>query len=417
MPSADYRLLSERIWDRIEALAHCSEGEGALTRVFLSKEQRAATDLVAGWMASAGMAVHIDAIGNVIGRYEGTRPGLPCAMVGSHLDTVRNAGKYDGILGVVAGIACIEALQAKAIRLPFAIEVIGFADEEGTRFQSTLLGSRAVAGTFEARRLQAKDETEITVAEAMRAYGLDPSRISEAARRRDPVLGYVEFHIEQGPVLEAENLPVGVVTAINGATRLSVRITGMAGHAGTVPMRLRKDALAGAAEAVLAVERICSERPEVVGTVGKLASLPGAVNVIPGEAVFTIDIRAPIDADRTAAVEAVRDTMESICTRRGLRIAVETTFEAGSTACAPWLMDRLDAAVAGEKLTVRRLPSGAGHDGMAMAALTDVAMLFLRCAGGINHSPAESVTLNDIETGLRVLLRFIEQFRPRGQAS
>jgi allantoate deiminase len=405
-------LSAQRIWDRCEALARLSELDGGLTRVFLSKEQKAANALVLGWMAEAGMSARLDAIGNVIGRYEGGRPGLPCLMMGSHLDTVRDAGKYDGMLGVVAAVECVHALDACGKRLPFAIEIVGFADEEGTRFNATLLGSRAVAGTFKPEVLDNVDKDGISMREAMRAFGLDPAKIGAAAHRREDVLAYAELHIEQGPVLEAEGLPVGVVTAINGASRFAIEVEGMAGHAGTVPMRLREDALAAAAECVLAVERRCGAEPELVGTVGKLECLPGAVNVVPGKVRFTIDIRAPRDALRLAAVDDVLAEMRGIAARRNVRLAVTKTHEGGVAACAPWLMEQIGAAIAAEGVPVRRLPSGAGHDGMAIIDIADIGMLFVRCEKGISHNPAEAITLADVETAARVWLRFLENFDP-----
>jgi allantoate deiminase len=406
---------AQRIWDHCEALARLSETDGALTRVFLSKEQKAASELVLGWMGEAGMSARLDAIGNVVGRYEGERPGLPCLMMGSHLDTVRDAGKYDGMLGVVAAIECVRALDARGRRLPFALEVIGFADEEGTRFNATLLGSRAVAGTFRREVLDNVDRDGISMRAALRAFGLDPARIPAAARRREEILAYAELHIEQGPVLEAEGLPVGVVTAINGATRFAVEVDGLAGHAGTVPMSLRRDSLAAAAECVLAIERRCGREPELVGTVGRLECLPGAVNVVPGKVRFTIDIRAPQDATRLAAVEDVLAALQEIAARRNVRLVAAKTHEGGVAACAPWLMERIGAAIAAERLPVRRLPSGAGHDGMAMVDIADIGMLFVRCEKGISHNPAEAITLADIATATRVWLRFIENFQPPGK--
>lgn len=403
---------AQRIWEHCAALGRLSELEGGLTRVFLSREQQAANDLVLGWMRAAGMSARLDAIGNVVGRYEGERPGLPCLMMGSHLDTVRDAGKYDGMLGVVAAIECVRALHARGRRLPFALEVVGFADEEGTRFNATLLGSRAVAGTFKAEVLDNVDQDGVSMRAALRAFGLDPEKIGAAARRREDVLAYAELHIEQGPVLEAEGLAVGVVTAINGATRCAVEIDGIAGHAGTVPMSLRQDALAAAAECVLAIERRCGAEPELVGTVGKLECLPGAVNVVPGKVRFTIDIRAPRDPLRLAAVDDVLAAMKAIAARRNVRLGVTKTHEGGVAACAPWLMDQIGAAIAAEGVPVRRLPSGAGHDGMAIIDLTDIGMLFVRCEKGISHNPAEAITLADVATAARVWLRFIENFDP-----
>lgn len=408
-------LSAQRILDQCEALARLSELEGGLTRVFMSPEQKAANELVLGWMREAGMSARLDAIGNVVGRYEGERPGRACLMMGSHLDTVRDAGRYDGMLGVVAAIECVRALHARGKRLPFALEIVGFADEEGTRFNATLLGSRAVAGTFKTEVLDNADKDGVSMREALRAFGLEPARIGAAARRREDVLAYAELHIEQGPVLEAEGLPVGVVTAINGATRFAVEVDGMAGHAGTVPMTLRQDALAAAAECVLAIERRCGAEPDLVGTVGKLECLPGAVNVVPGKVRFTIDIRAPRDPMRLAAVADVLAAMKEIGARRNVAIAVTKTHEGGVAACAPWLMDQIGAAVAAEGIPVRRLPSGAGHDAMAIIDLTDIGMLFVRCEKGISHNPAEAITLADVETAARVWLRFIENFDPAGR--
>ena len=401
---------------RCDALARLSELPGGLTRVYLSPEQRAANDLVLGWMREAGMSARLDAIGNVVGRHEGERPGLPCLMLGSHLDTVRDAGKYDGMLGVVTAIECVADLAARGKRLPFAIEVIGFADEEGVRFGSTLLGSRAAAGTFRQETLDAADKDGVRLREALRHFGLDPARIGEAARRREDVLAYAELHIEQGPVLEAEGLAVGVVTAINGATRLAIEIEGCAGHAGTVPMTLRQDALAAAAECVLAIERRCGSVAELVGTVGKLETLPGAVNVIPGKVCFTIDVRSPRDPERLAAVTGVVAEMQAIARRRNVALSVSKTHEGGVANCAPWLQQQIGAAIAAEGLALRRLPSGAGHDGMAMIELCDIGMLFVRCEKGISHNPAEAISAEDVATAARVFLRFIENFQPKTPA-
>ena len=405
-----------RIMERCDALARHSELAGGLTRVYLSPEQRAANELVLGWMREAGMSARLDAIGNCVGRYEGERPGLPALLLGSHLDTVRDAGRYDGMLGVVSAIECVAVLNAAQRRLAFAIEVIGFADEEGVRFGSTLLGSRAVAGTFKPEVLDSVDANGVGMRAAMREYGLDPERVAQAARRREDVLAYAELHIDQGPVLEAEGLPAGVVTAINGATRLAVEINGTAGHAGTVPMNLRQDALAAAAECVLAIERRCGGVAELVGTVGKLETLPGAVNVIPGKVRFTIDVRSPRDPERLSAVSKIVAEMQAIAGRRNVAVKVARTHEGGVAACAPWLMEQIGAAIAAEEITVRKLPSGAGHDGMAMIELCDIGMLFVRCEKGISHNPAEAISAADAETGARIFLRFIENFRARARA-
>jgi allantoate deiminase len=399
-----------RIMQRCDALARHSELAGGLTRVFLSREARAATDQVLGWMREAGMEAKLDAIGNAAARYEGERPGLPCLMLGSHLDTVRDAGKYDGMLGVVTAIECVSFLNSKRKKLPFAIEVIGFGDEEGVRFGTTLLGSRALAGIFDRKALQAADATGKSMSAALEEFGLPPKRIPEVARKKGQVLAYAELHIEQGPVLEAEGLPVGVVTAINGFSRLRVTLRGAAGHAGTVPMKLRRDALAGAAQCVLAVEKAAKGHPELVGTVGRIEAKPGAINVIPGEVAFSVDVRAPEDALRHRAVATVRSEIERISRDRNLDCQIESLQEFGVTACAPRLMQQMDRAVERQGFRVRRLPSGAGHDGMALAAITDICMLFVRCKGGISHSPLESITEQDAAAGARVLSDFIEHF-------
>ena len=404
---------AQRIWDRCEALAACSETPAALTRVFLSTQQRDANALVLAWMIDAGMSARIDAIGNIVGRYEGVRPGLPCLMLGSHLDTVRDAGKYDGMLGVVAAIECVHALNASGTRLPVAVEVAGFADEEGVRFSATLLGSRAIAGTFDVTTLDKTDRNGISMREAIRQFGLDPANIVQAARRRDEVAAFVELHIEQGPVLEAEGLAVGVVTAINGFCRLVVEIHGVAGHAGTVPMHLRKDALVAAAECVLAIESYAQSTPDLVATVGQIDAFPGAINVIPGRVRFSIDVRSPRDEERVNASATIQQKVEKICAQRNLTVNIAPTHEGKTAACAPWLMKQLGDAIAAEHIQVRSLPSGAGHDGMAMIALTDIAMLFVRCKDGISHNPAEAITLADIDVSTRVLLRFIENFKPQ----
>jgi len=397
-----------RILQRCDELARHSELAGGLTRVFLSPEHRAAAALVLGWMREAGMSARLDDIGNAVGRYEGERAGLPCLMLGSHLDTVRDAGRYDGMLGVVTAIECVAALKGR--KLPFAIEVIGFGDEEGVRFGTTMLGSQAIAGVVDPALLDNKDARGTSIRQALADFGLDPAGVAKVARRKSDVLAYVELHIEQGPVLEAEGLPVGVVTAINGFSRLRVVLRGLAGHAGTVPMNLRRDALAAAAECVLAVERIARSDAELVGTVGRIEAKPGAINVIPGEAHFTIDFRAPRDELRAHAVRSAMAEVQAIAARRNVRCEIATLQELGVAACAPWLMSQLERAVAAEGISVRKLPSGAGHDGMALKTIADIAMLFVRCKGGISHNPAEAISADDAGAGARTLFRFIEAF-------
>ena len=406
--------LGEEIAGRITELGAISESKAHLTRLFLTSEHRAAADLILGWMRDAGMRAHIDAIGNVCGRYEGERPGLPCLMLGSHYDTVRDAGEWDGPLGLITAISCVANLNRNGRRMPFAIEVVGFADEEGVRFASTLLGSRAVAGTFDESVLSARDQAGIALRDALKDFGLDPGHIGVAARRRRELLAYLELHIEQGPVLEEQQLPVGVVTAIAGATRLSARLTGMAGHAGTVPMALRRDALTGAAECIGAIEEFCrTDDGGLVGTVGYIHAAPGATNVIPGQVSFTMDIRAPTDQRRKRAVTDMVRRIEAIAKRRKLELQLNVTHENRTVPCAPWLKEQIAEAIAAEGFRVFELPSGAGHDGMAMIDVADVGMIFVRCRGGVSHHPDEHVELAAADAGARVLLRIIENFRPQ----
>jgi allantoate deiminase len=407
--------LGEEIAERIDRLAAISESAGQLTRVFLSAEHRTAAELIRSWMEAAGMAARMDAIGNVIGRYEGDRPKLPALLLGSHFDSVRNAGKWDGPLGVITAIACVAVLNRRRQRLPFAIEVAAFADEEGVRFASTLLGSRAVAGTFDESVLAARDRDGVTMREALERFGLDPTHIGAATRAPSEFLAYLELHIEQGPVLEAEGLPVGVVTAISGATRLSVTLEGMAGHAGTVPMAMRRDALAGAAECIVAIEQQCKNDIGLFGTVGSIRADPGATNVIPGRCAFTVDMRCASDQHRRLAVTSAVRTIERIAKMRGLSPQVDVTHESRTVPCADWLQAQISAAIERHGHRTLALPSGAGHDGAAIADLTDIAMIFIRCRGGVSHHPDEHVTGEDVATGASVLLDVIENFAQKAR--
>ena len=392
---------------RIDELATISAEPGKLTRVFASPEQRRANDLVLGWMRDAGMHAHEDAIGNVVGRYEGQRPDGPALLLGSHLDSVRDAGRWDGPLGVLTAIACVDALRRADRRLPFPVEVVGFSDEEGTRFGATMLGSRALTGRFDPALLDLRDAQGVSMADAIRAYGLDPARIGAAARRKAEFFAYLELHIEQGPVLERLGTPVGCVTAIAGATRLRVTIDGQAGHAGTVPMQGRHDALAAAAAAVLAIEGRAVVEDGLVGTVGRLEVSPGAVNVIPGRVVFTADLRAAEDASRLRMVADIREAIERLCARRQVGVRIETTHELPAAPCAPALQRAIAAAIDAEGYPVRLLPSGAGHDAMEIAAIAPVGMIFVRCRGGVSHHPSEHADDADIGAGARVLLRVL----------
>jgi N-carbamoyl-L-amino-acid hydrolase len=400
------------IMDWAEQLGSISDDEHALTCAYMTPAHQRTAALLAEWMRDAGMEVHVDAVGNVVGRYLSDRPDAKTLITGSHYDTVRNGGKYDGRLGILLPLALVRAMHARAERLPFHLEVIGFAEEEGVRFRSTFLGSSAVAGTFDVSLLDRLDADGVSMRAALEAAGHDPARIPAIARARADVLAYVEVHIEQGPVLLERGLPLGVVTAIAGSSRYLVELTGLASHAGTTPMTMRRDAAAAAAEIVLLVEQRCSQGSALVGTVGQLGVPDGSVNVVPGRCRLSLDIRAADDAVRQAAVQDVMDGIGAICERRGIEYGVETLLEAAAAPCAPRLMDQLGAAVERAGLPRFDLLSGAGHDAMALAPLTDVAMLFTRCGnGGISHNPLETMTADDADAAAVVLLDFLRSYQ------
>ncbi|MDT3251930.1 allantoate amidohydrolase [Serratia sp. root2] len=393
---------AERVMARCDALAAISATPGQLTRVYLSPEHRRANQLVGDWMRTLGMTVHQDSVGNICGRYEGQTPGAPALLLGSHLDTVRNAGRYDGMLGVLTALEVVAHLHRQQRRLPVAVEVIGFADEEGTRFGVALLGSRGITGQWPAEWLVRTDAEGISMAQALREFGLDPAAVGEAKRAQRDICGYLELHIEQGPCLEAADLALGVVTAINGARRLNCTFTGEAGHAGTVPMGQRKDALAAAAEWMVAVETITSAcDPHLVATVGRIESLPGAVNVIPGEVKLSLDVRGPEDGPLAELLAQLLEQAEAICARRGLSFASEEFYRINATACDANLQRRWQDGVVQVQGRSMALPSGAGHDAIAVAACWPVGMLFVRCDRGISHHPAEAVTYADVALAIQ----------------
>jgi allantoate deiminase len=395
------------VMQRCDTLAGFSEDPERLTRRFATTPMRQVNTIVAEWMRAAGMAVRQDAVGNLIGRYEADRAGAKTLLLGSHLDSVIDAGRYDGPLGVLVALACVQHLYDQGRRLPFAIEVFGFADEEGVRYHTTYLGSQVVAGTLAPATLELADADGITVAAAIRAFGGDPGRLAESRRSGDDLLGYCEVHIEQGPVLEARNLPVGVVSAIAGQSRVAVSLTGIAGHAGTVPMDLRQDALCAAAELVLAAEALARDTPGLVATVGQIDARPGASNVIPGRATLSLDVRHQDDARREQALTQLRQHAEQIAAGRRIALDWRIVHESRALACDPALTERLAQAVEALGYPLLSLPSGAGHDGVALAALTPIAMLFVRCKGGVSHNPAESVDQADVGVAIDVLGRFL----------
>lgn len=399
---------SERIMQRIEAVAACTDEPGRITRHYLSPAHRKAADLVATWMAEAGMPPRMDAIGNLVARYEGAGPDAPVLLIASHIDSVPNGGRFDGTLGVLTAIEVVSELHDKGRRLPFAIETVAFGDEEG-RFPSTLGGSRLLAGNFDPKVLDEKDATGESRRDALIAFGCDLSRLPDEGRRLERALGYVEVHIEQGPVLEAKNLPVGIVTAINGATRGMIEIRGVSGHAGTVPMTLRQDAFCAAAEMALAIERRAQAEQDLVATVGRVEVPGGVVNTVPGLVRFTIDVRSPSDERRQRAIADVRRELSEIATRRRVEMSITLGYEAPAAPCDENFSELLCRAVEAQGIAPLKLPSGAGHDAMSFRGRCPISMLFVRCRGGVSHNPAEHASPEDIEVATRTLSDFLER--------
>jgi allantoate deiminase/N-carbamoyl-L-amino-acid hydrolase len=395
----------KRIIDLAARLAQWSESADGLTCTYLTPPHRAVAAELRDLMRAAGMTAEIDGVGNVVGRYAAADPAAKTLIVASHYDTVVNAGSYDGRLGILTGLMAVDELRRSGQRLPFHIDVIGFAEEEGVRFAAHYIGSSAIAGRFDMRLLQHRDASGQSVADVIHKAGFNPEAIPSLARRPQDLLGYLEVHIEQGPVLLQEDLPVGIVTSIAGTARYSVTITGMAGHAGTVPMPGRRDAAAAAAEIVLYVERRCAAAPTLVGTVGRLNVPGGAINVIPGRCDLSLDIRAADNATRDAATADVLAEIGRIARRRNVTIEIKEIQRAPAVPCSPPLQAQLTAAVARAGIAPRYLPSGAGHDAVSFSGVTDIAMLFVRCGhGGISHSPLETITAADADIATRILL-------------
>jgi allantoate deiminase len=395
------------IMQQADKLATFSSASDELTRAYLTPEHRAAHDQLAQWMREAGLEVWQDSVGNQWGRKVSPHPTQPTLVIGSHSDTVTNAGKYDGNLGVLLGVATLKALAGTP--LPFHVDVVAFADEEGMRFNTTLIGSRAVAGDFPAKWLDIKDVQGISMGEAMDEFGLDSELAASDSRTADELLAYLEVHIEQGPVLESLDLPVGVVTGIAGAKRYQFKLMGMAGHAGTVPHELRQDALCGAAQMISAIETFGQSR-DVVATVGKCDVMPGAVNVIPGEVHLTLDIRSLDQVTLERSCETLLGQLEQIARSRNLRLESAVIYEAAAVPCNERLQEHWAGVV--EDLTGKpayRLPSGAGHDAMAMAKVAAIGMLFVRCEKGISHHPRERVLTADVAVALNCLMAMVRR--------
>jgi allantoate deiminase len=387
---------------RCDELAAISEDDGQLTRRFATPELAQAGARVARWMREAGLQVRVDPVGNVIGRLEGSGRTL---LIGSHLDTVRNAGRFDGPLGVLAGIALAQRVAGDG--LPFAIEVLAFSDEEGLRYGTPYLGSRVVAGSFRPEDLDRVDADGIAMRDAIVRSGGDPAAFAAEARQRGDLLGYVELHIEQGPVIEAQDAQVGVVTAIAGRTRARLELVGRAGHAGTVPMALRHDPLVVAARIVERVDTIARSSQDVVATVGELLVEPGAANVIPGRVTLSIDLRAPDDAVRLEAWETIADRINRLGQEGGVELRALELEHTPAVACDTRLRALLTAAASARGVDAPALMSGAGHDGVILSELAPVAMLFVRSPGGISHNPGETVREQDVAVALDVLEEFV----------
>jgi hydantoinase/carbamoylase family amidase len=399
--------------ERARSLGRHSDSPDHYTRLFLTPAHRAAAAELSGWMREAGLEVRSDAVGNVIGRYEAAAQGAKTLLFGSHFDSVRNGGIFDGNLGVLVAIAAVAELSRRGERLPVAIEVVAFSEEEGARFATSFLASQAFIGQFDAALLERRDASGVSLREALAGAGLDPAAVGRTPPAPGSLAAYVEVHIEQGPVLLGEGLALGIVTTIAGGNRHALRVTGQAGHAGTTPMAVRKDALAAAAEMILAIESIGSMQPTLVCTVGILEVKQGSSNVIPGEVEFSLDVRAGDDATRRDAEGGVFTACEIVAQRRGVRFEHRRLNESSVVACTPWVQDRLAESVAAQGLAVRRLASGAGHDAAVLSRVCPVGMLFVRCgAGGVSHNPAETVSAEDAGLAAAAVLDFMRRFRP-----
>lgn len=400
--------IATRVLERIEHLATFSEETDALTRPFLSASMLAACDQLGQWMRAAGMQVRRDTVGNIIGHYPAAESEAPILLLGSHIDSVRNAGKYDGPLGIIVALCCIEKLHLEGRRLPFAIDLVAFADEEGLRYNSTYLGSKALAGCFEQALLDRVDSDGISVAEAIRRSGSNPKEIAKDALDPKKLLAYCEIHIEQGPVLEELDQPLGVVSSIAGQSRILVTFTGLAGHAGTVPMKLRHDALCAAASFITSVETVGLQHEGAVATVGQLTVGPNASNVIPGHVRLSVDVRHQDDAMRNHICSQLQHIARTISEERGIDVAWDLVQENPAVACDQQLQQLWGQAIANSGFVPHNLVSGAGHDGVIMSQITPISMLFVRCAGGISHNPAESVRSEDVAAACSSLCQFLE---------
>jgi beta-ureidopropionase / N-carbamoyl-L-amino-acid hydrolase len=398
-------VFGKHIFDLVRQLGQHSELPDGLMCTYFSNVHKVVAAQLRDWMRSAGLTAEIDPVGNVVGHYSGVPSATKTLLVGSHYDTVANAGLFDGRLGIVTALVVVEHLHRMSLRLPFNLDIVAFSEEEGVRFSAPYLGSGAIAGRFDENALARRDRNSISLAAVLQKDGIDLAAIRALARPPETLRGYLEVHIEQGPVLLDRGLPVGIVTSIAGSARLRVTIDGVAGHAGTVPMVLRRDAAAAAAEIVLAVERRCSAATDLVGTVGQFAVPHGQINVIPGRCELSLDVRSSNDATREAAISDLSMEMEQIASRRQVTVTITELSRHRAAPCAASMQSALAAAIARAGVAPFYLPSGAGHDGEMFAGVTDIGMLFVRCGnGGISHSPLETVTVEDADLAARILL-------------
>ena len=405
-PSANSRIRAQEIVARCKKIAALSEDAGSTRRTFLSPPMRDCHREIAAWLAAVGAGVTVDAAGNLRGYYPGLQTSASRLLLGSHLDTVPNAGAYDGVLGVLLAVGLLESLEGR--RLPLAIEVVGFSEEEGVRFGVPFIGSRALVGRLEDELLDRRDANGVTVRAVIENFGLNPANISRA-QLSDDTLAYLEFHIEQGPVLESLGLQLGVVEAIAAQTRMELVFIGRANHAGTTPMHLRHDAVAAAAEWIVEVERFAQNHPGLVATVGRIEAKPGAVNVIAGEAHVTLDIRHASDKESAHARDTLVRMAHEIAERRGLTLRQRVLLNQEAVAMDPFLVDQIEQAIRSTGAEPHRMVSGAGHDAMILAEKVPSAMIFLRSPGGISHDPAESVEVEDVGLALECGLHLLDQ--------
>ena len=404
--------ISKKAWSWLEEISNCSITDNpnteGVTRFSLTPQHKQANQKLCSWMQESGMSVRTDNAGNLIGHYASFSNKAKTLIIGSHQDTVPNGGKYDGILGVILPIALVNYYNKEQLKFDYNIDIIVFSDEEGSRFQSTLLGSKAIAGTFTPDLLKSIDKDNVSLYQALKDFKCNPEKISQDKYQSDQLLGFLELHIEQGPQLESLNIPVGIVNAITGIERHQVSIIGKAGHAGTVPMHLRKDSLVATSEIISFINNICLKQNDMVGVVGQINNFPNGINVIPQKTNFSIELRSPKDTIRQNIRNEILTFIDKIAEKYKVQIHIKKTYEQSAVLCSTKLSNLLKDAIIDTGLEAYTLFSGAGHDGLAISTLTDIAMLFIRCKDGISHHPDESVNISDLSASIEVLNNFLK---------